>query len=81
MDPLFGVFLADLDGQNLRFCERLGGGGGIGRRLHLRARVLPFGIMASPLVRKTKQQQQLHNYFDDCRRVSPTFDEIRTCGF
>ena len=61
MDPLFGVVLADLDGQNLRFCKRL----------------------ASPLVRKTKQQQQqqLDNYSDDCRRVSPAFDEIRTCGF
>ena len=21
------------------------------------------------------------NYSDDCRRVSPAFDEIRTCGF
>ena len=25
MDPLFGVVLADLDGQNLRFRERLAG--------------------------------------------------------
>ena len=46
------------------------------------ARVLPFGMMASPLARKSKQQQQqLHNYSDGCRRVSPAFDEIRTWGF
>ena len=33
MAPLFGVVLADLDGQNLRFCERLAHG----RRLHASA--------------------------------------------
>ena len=37
MDPLFGVVLADLDGQNLRFRERL-----TGHRLNLRVCVCSF---------------------------------------
>ena len=37
MDPLFGVVLADLDGQNLRFRKRLAG-----HRLNLRVCVCSF---------------------------------------
>ena len=52
MDPLFGVVLADLDGQNLRFRERLAG-----HRLNLRVCVCSFCfsrmrniIMAGPSI-------------------------------
>ena len=69
MAPLFGVVLAM---WMARICDFASACPSFASLVQfVPARVLPVGMMASPLVRKIKQQQQqLHNYSDDSRRVS-----------